>query len=347
VDYVQVDGSKGEGGGQILRTSVAFSAIQGRPVRVEKIRAGREVPGLKRQHVSALQVLGKIFGGELEGATEGSSLVTFVPGKLKVKSLSLDMGTAASITLVLQAVVPAVALTGSRLKLDLVGGTDVPWSPTYDYFERVVRGAYGRIGIGFTVTAHRRGYYPRGGGRVTAVIGPSEGIVPLDLATKDRVKDVVLVSRCGRLPRHVAERQLTSARAAIEGAGFDVSSAEVSEEESDSPGSSLLAYHAGPSAWVGSDGIGAKGTPAEEVGRSTASRFVSTAASGARLDPNLADMVLPLLSLAPGRSTALVPRVTSHLRSGLELASQFTGCSWSLDEGDGFATVTVSPSHGR
>ena len=344
VGFVQVDGSKGEGGGQILRTAVAFSAIQGRAVRIYRIRAGREVPGLKRQHISALQVITKVFGGELEGATEGSSEVTFVPGRRRLDSLTLDMGTAASITLVLQAVVPAVALTGSQLNLELVGGTDVPWSPTYDYFERVVRDAYARIGIGFTIAARKRGYYPRGGGKVSATIVPCAEPRPLELTDGRDVRDVLLVSRCGRLPRHVAERQLASAKAEVVRAGFGVSSTELSEEQTDSPGSSLLAYHVSPSKCIGADCIGAKGKPAEEVGREAASLFIAAARSGACLDPNLADMVLPLLSLARKASRVAVPKVTSHLLSGLELASQFTGCRWSVDEGEGKSTVTVSPS---
>ena len=347
MDFVRVDGSKGEGGGQILRTAVAFSAIQRRPVRISSIRAGREVPGLRRQHISALRVIAKVFGGELEGATEGSSEVTFVPGERRLDALALDMGTAASITLVLQAVVPAVALTGSRLNLELVGGTDVPWSPTYDYFERVVRDAYARIGIGFTITARRRGYYPRGGGNVSAAIVPCVELEPLDLTDRQGIRDVLLVSRCGRLPRHVAERQLASARMEIANAGFGVSSTELSEEQSDSPGSSLLAYYVGTSKCIGADGIGAKGKPAEEVGREAASRFVAAARSGACLDSNLADMVLPLLSLARKESRVAVPKVTSHLLSGLELAGQFTGCRWSVDEGEGTSTVTVSPSMDR
>jgi len=347
VDFVQVDGAKGEGGGQILRTAVAFSAIQGRPVRIYRIRAGRDVPGLKRQHISALQVIAKVFGGELEGATEGSSEVTFVPGRQRLDALALDMRTAASITLVLQAVVPAVALTGSRLNLEIVGGTDVPWSPTYDYFERVVREAYARIGIDFTISARRRGYYPRGGGNISAAIAPCAELKPLDLTEGQGVRDVLLVSRCGRLPRHVAERQLASARAELAKASFGVSSSELSEEQSDSPGSSLLAYFVGPSKFIGADGIGVKGKPAEEVGRDSASRFVVAALSGACLDSNLADMVLPLLSLAHKASRVAVPRVTSHLQSGLELASQFTGCRWSVHEGEGVSTVSVSPSTGR
>lgn len=347
MDYVLVDGSRGEGGGQILRTAVAFSAILGRPVRVEKIRAGREVPGLKRQHISALQVLTEVFGGNMEGAAEGSSTVTFTPGRQRLDALTLDMGTAASITLVLQAVVPAVALTGSRLDLDLVGGTDVPWSPTYDYFATLVRAAYREIGIEFSTTAQRRGYYPRGGGRVSTTIVPCHRLRPLNLTERPGVTDVALVSRCGALPKHVAERQLASAKARITEAGLNVAAAELSEERSDSPGSSLLAYHMGPSAFIGADGIGARGKPAEEVGREAASRFLAAAGSGASLDPNLADMVLPLLSLAHGRSVVAVPTLTSHLRSGLELASEFTGCEWSVDEDGARVTVAISPGGGR
>jgi len=343
VDFVQVDGSRGEGGGQILRTAVAFSAIEGRPVRIHNIRAGREVPGLKRQHISALRVIAKVFGGRLDGAIEGSTDVTFVPGTQQLDALALDMGTAASITLVLQAVVPAVALTGSRLNLELVGGTDVPWSPTHDYFERVVRDAYGRMGIAFTITAQRRGYYPRGGGRVSAAIAPCEELKAIDLTDGEGTRDALLVSRCGRLPRHVAERQLASAKQQIEKAGLGVSSTELSEEQSDSPGSSLLAYHVGPTKCIGADGIGAKGRPAEDVGREAASRFIAAARSGACLDENLADMVLPLLSLARESSRVAIPRVTAHLMSGLELARQFAGCRWSIDEGEGVSTVTISP----
>ena len=342
-----MDGSRGEGGGQILRTAVAFSVIQGRPVRIERIRGGRDVPGLKRQHVSALQVLAKVFDGDLEGASEGSSTVSFVPGRQRLQQLSLDMGTAASITLVLQAVIPAVALTSSHLDLELVGGTDVPWSPTFDYFEAVVSSAFKRIGIEFTVDARRRGYYPRGGGRVAAVIGPSAGLRPLVLTEGETTKEVQLVSRCGRLPSNVAERQLSSARADLARAGFRVASAALSQEQSDSPGSSLLAYHVDPTKYIGADGLGAKGKPAEEVGRETASKFIAAARSGGCLDPNLADMVVPLMSLAPGTSRVAVPAVTRHLVSGLELARQFTGCRWTVEEGDGADMVTVSSTGDR
>ena len=320
VEFVEVDGSEGEGGGQILRSAVAFSAIVGRPVRVTKIRAGREAPGLKRQHVSALEVLGRVFGGELDGASEGSSAVSFTPGAGGTHDLAVDMGTAASVTLVLQAVVPAVALSGRRLTLALAGGTDVPWSPTFDYLDRVVRPAFGQMGVSFSARSERRGYYPRGGGRVVSAIEPCSALKPMELVSRGKLSGVELVSRSGSLPRHVAERQLSAAATLLEGSGLRVLAREISQEESDSPGSSILVHGAGSGALLGSDAIGARGRPAEEVGRDAASRFAAEAESGACVDVNLADMMLPLLSLAPSRSMIRVREVTPHLRSGLEIA---------------------------
>ena len=347
MEFLEVDGSLGEGGGQILRTAVSFSSILRKQVRVVNIRAGRDVPGLRRQHVSALEVLARVFGGELQGAEVGSSAITFSPGSQNVGALSIDMGTAASITLVLQAVVPAVALARSKLSLELTGGTDVPWSPTFDYFQHVLREAFSSIGIKFELTARRRGYYPRGGGLVSALIEPSGGVIPLDLSTKPRVPGAMLVSRCGHLPRHVAERQLASASEQLERSGVNVLVSAVSEEQADSPGSSVLAYFAGNGGFFGGDAIGARGKPAEEVGREAAERFASAASSGASMDPNLADMVIPLLSLAPAASKVRVPLVTEHLKSGLHLAAQFTSCRWSIRDEGKAAVVEVAPAATR
>jgi RNA 3'-phosphate cyclase len=343
MEFVEVDGSQGEGGGQIIRTAVAFAAIMRKPVRVVKVRAGRGVPGLKRQHVSALRVLSHVFGGEMSGVKEGSSTVTFVPGTPQNGTVSVDMGTAASITLVLQAVIPAVAITGTRLSLDLVGGTDVPWSPTLDYFRRVVREAYASWGVKFDLASERRGYYPRGGGKVSVIIEPSKNLIPIDLVEKQNITGVMLASRCGRLPRHVADRQLASAAELLESSGIQVLETEVSEELSDSPGSSFLAYFTGKGVFLGSDSIGARGKPAEEVGREAAKRFAEDVKSGASFDSNLADMVIPLLSLAHRRSRVRIPHATSHLKSGLHLAEQFTSCTWSIEEEGGSAVVGIEP----
>jgi RNA 3'-phosphate cyclase len=343
VQPVEVDGSQGEGGGQILRTAVAFAAIKQVPVRVEKIRAGRDVPGLKRQHLSALKVLASVFGGSLDGAHEGSTEVKFVPGRPKLRSLSTDMGTAASITLVLQAVIPAVALSGSALTISLTGGTDVPWSPTFDYFRRVVLGGYRALGVEAEVSATRRGYYPRGGGQVTAEIRSCPSLNPLTLTEAPQSRVASIVSRCGSLPQRVALRQAQAAKEVLGRSGVRVDGSDAAVEPSSSPGTSILVYAVGPGHFVGSDSIGARGKPAEAVGAEAAEKFVATLDTGAAVDANLADMILPLLSMAPGPSRVKVPAVTPHLESGMRIAEQFTPCEWSATEEGRSTVVSVRP----
>ncbi len=343
MEFLVVDGSYGEGGGQILRTALAFSIITGRPVRVSKIRAGREVPGLRRQHVSSLRILSAVFDSKLDGVSEGSSEVSFVPGPPRADSISLDMKTAASITLVLQAVVPAVALTRSRLTLELVGGTDVPWSPTFDYFDTIVKRAYGVVGIEFSAKAIRRGYYPRGGGRAVVKVEPCESLRPLRLTGSPKVEAVDLTSRCAMLPRHVAERQLSSAVAALEERGLRLGHKLVAEEPADSPGSSVLVSSFGDSFFLGSDELGARGRPSEEVGRAAAERFASFVQFGACVDDNLADMLAPLLSLASDPSALRVARVSKHMDAGFYIAKLFSSCEYSVrEEGQG-VVVAVRP----
>jgi RNA 3'-phosphate cyclase len=340
---LEVDGSYGEGGGQILRTAVMFSVILGKPVRVTNIRAGREVPGLRQQHLSALQTLSQIFGAQLRGADVGASEISFTPGRASVTSAAVDMKTAASITLLLQAVVPAVALTHSEVSLEITGGTDVPWSPTFDYLSAIVRPGYRMLGIEFEAAATRRGYYPKGGGRGTARGMPSESVRPVNLAAPQAAKRADLVSRCGRLPRHVAERQMDAMAHTLERSGISVGSRTVTEEQADSPGSSVLAAAAGEGCLIGSDGLGARGVSAEEVGRRAAEGMARAVKSGASVDSNLADMLAPLLSLADGESILRVPAVSQHLKTSMHVAELFTGCETSFMEDGGSTLVTVRP----
>lgn len=347
VDALEVDGSFGEGGGQILRTAVTFSVIAGRPVRVSKIRAGREIPGLRQQHVSTLQALGLIFGAELKGAEIGSSEITFSPGSRHLLSTSVDMKTAASITLLLQAVIPAVALTRSRVALQITGGTDVPWSPTLDYLSEVVRPAYKLMGLNFRVDSTRRGYYPRGGGKVSAEVEPASSLHPVSLTTPHTVAKVDLVSRCACLPRHVAERQLESMVRFLSSSGVSIGSRTLGEEKADSPGSSVLAYTTSEGHMIGADAIGARGRRAEDVGEQAAVKLASSLSSGAAVDTNLADMIAPLLSLADGASTLRVPQVSLHLKTGLHVARLFTGCEYSSQQDGATYVITIRPDQGH
>lgn len=339
-----MDGAFGEGGGQILRTAVAFSAIKGLPIRVTNIRSGREKPGLKAQHVSTLRVLKRVFNADLAGDVEGSGEISFTPREPDATQLSFDMRTAASITLVLQAVVPAVSLSRSRLKIQLTGGTDVPWSPTFDYMSEVLSAAYGMVGIEFSARCLRRGYYPAGGGRVDAEIGPCKMLGPMSLPDPGGPYKATVMSRAGSLPRHVAERQAKAAVSMLSRKGIETGEPSVAAEESASPGSSILVAAGSGGVMVGADAIGARGKPAEKVGEEAAGSFMDALSSGATVDSNLADMMAPLLSLASGESRLLVPEVSSHLETGLHVAQLFTKCRYSIKKLGKSSVVTVVPT---
>ncbi len=329
---MEVDGSYGEGGGQILRTAVCFSMVLGVPIHVTKIRAGRRIPGLRPQHSATIKILGEICSAKVQGAAVGSTELTFSPGEVGTARGSFDLGTAASIPLVLQAVVPAVSLMGNSYDLDLIGGTDVPWSPTSDYLDRVVAPAMGAAGIGFSIKVERRGYYPNGGGRAAIHIEACESVEPLQLGSKREGGEgqgvVSLVSRCSKLPVSVAERQARAAVTALRPRGVEVLDRHVSLEDSVSPGSSILVSMVGGGCYIGGDSIGAREKPAEKVGREAAESFLSAYASGARADVHLADMLAPVLCLSESPSSLLIPYVTEHLRTSLHVARQFTSAEF-------------------
>jgi RNA 3'-phosphate cyclase len=347
VDSVEVDGSHGEGGGQILRTAAAFSVALRKPIHVTNIRLGREVPGLRQQHVSALEILRAVSGGRLEGCSIGSPEIAFYPGTGAGAPLFFDLKTAASITLVLQAVVPAVALSGGGLSLELVGGTDVPWSPTFDYFANVVCSAFSMVGIGFRAQALSRGYYPKGGGRVKVSIekcGIPKELVLVDPPAAPRAS---IVSRCGSLPDHVARRQMESAVEVLTSMGVSVGETSYIKEQSASPGSSILVWDLTAGRAVGSDSIGARGKSAESVGAEAGERFASIVASRACVDSNLADMLAPVLSLAHRESLIRIPRSTTHLETSLHVARLFTSCSYSIESQGSSSVLRLTPeSHG-
>jgi RNA 3'-phosphate cyclase len=346
---MEVDGSFGEGGGQILRTAVCFSIALAIPIHVTRIRAGRRIPGLRPQHSATIKILAEICSAEVEGAGVGSTELRFSPGKVKKAQGSFDLGTAASIPLVLQAVVPALSLAGVAYDLELVGGTDVPWAPTSDYLERVVSPAMSAVGIRFSFEVGRRGYYPNGGGNASVHIDACERVEPLRL---DSLRseggggsgDVSLVSRCGRLPMSVAERQAKAAVSALRSRGVEVVDKEVSLEDSVSPGSSILVSMSGDGCYIGGDSIGARGKPAETVGTEASERFMDASSTRARVDAHLADMLAPLLCLSDSPSALLIPNATEHLRTSLHVAAQFTSAGHTIEDRGGAALLTISPS---
>jgi RNA 3'-terminal phosphate cyclase (ATP) len=343
VEPVRIDGSQGEGGGQILRTAVSLSAILARPVKITNIRAGRSNPGLRPSHMTAVKVIADLFGAHVENLKVGSEWIRFEPsGRFSGGTTKVDIGTAGSIPLTLMAVVPAVALSNNAIELEITGGTDVKASPTIDYLRYVVAEAYRSAGIKFSVDVQRRGYYPKGGGLVKAIVEPCKAPSPVEFLNGRHVAPKI-VSVCSQLPKHVAERQISSALLALEKSGVSCKNYTASFETALSPGTSILVYSVsdfgGP--YIGGDSIGEVGKRAEQVGQEAAGRFLQSALAGTPVDPFLADMMVLPLCLSKGVSHYRVADVTRHLRTNLQVASQVTGCKYDISPSGGGSLVTI------
>ena len=181
MEFQKIDGSFGEGGGQIIRSSVTLACITKKPIQIHNIRKNRERPGLQAQHLASIKILSKICNASVEGLKLGSTSISFIPQQIENYSLKEDIGTAGSISLLLQVLIPAVAIARKNLKLSIIGGTDVKWSPTIDYTRYVLAEAYSRMNINFSLIVKKRGHYPRGGGNVDIEIFPSKNIRPINL----------------------------------------------------------------------------------------------------------------------------------------------------------------------
>lgn len=359
-----IDGSAGEGGGQILRTALTVSCVTGRPVKIDRIRAGRPNPGMRAQHVAAASALAAVCGARTSGLRLGSTGMRFEPGKGAGDSgsgrIRCDVGTAGSTTLILSALVVAASLRGRPLEAVLTGGTDVAWSPTAGYTSLALREALLRMGINFSMAVERRGYYPEGGGVVRASIEACEG----------RPRPAVLPGRLSRRASlHCSHAGLPADRIAgalgrvadmLEAAGCAVepgweSTAEAGgrPQEEDRQGgggrrrkkgrgrggAAAVAFSADAGSVIGADSLYREGR--FDAG-GMAARF---AVRGIGADANLADMLVVPAALARGRSRFMAPEITGHLETNLRVAADMTGCRYGAGRtGDGAYEVIIDGS---
>lgn len=329
---IEIDGSHGEGGGQILRTSVALSALTMKPVKITKIRAGRPQPGLKMQHIAGIDLLARIVDAEAKGLEVGSTEVTFRPTNRRGGRFSYDVGTAGAISLVLQAVLPAAMLSGEPLELELRGGTDVSWSPPIDYISNILVHHLRTAGLNVDITQIRRGHYPKGGGLVKCHTQPSGQLKPITLVEFGLLQDIQGVSHCVRLPSHVANRQATAAKAALQRKGLERVSVVEESYPADKdthlgPGSGIVLWATSQTgARLGADSLGERGKPAEAVGTKAAEDLLSALSTGMAFDVYMSDMLVPYLGLAAGTSRIGVAQVSSHLLTNVWVAQRILGC---------------------
>ena len=331
---IEIDGSYGEGGGQIVRTSVALSAVTGKSVLIKKIRQGRPKPGLAAQHAQAIRALGQICNAEIKGAEPGSSEVLFCPQEICGGSRRVEIGTAGSVTLLMQCLLPALLHAEKRTSLQVQGGTDVQWSPTVDYFRNVFLPALSFFGGRAGLQLLRRGYYPRGQGEVLLEVEPSHlksahiSYEPFNPA-QNRIMGI---SHCSNLPQHVAERQAASAIERLQEAGYE---AEILQETGRlaSTGSGITLWTAGK----GASSLGERGHPAEKVGRRAAEEMIQELASPAAVDAHLADQLIPYLALAGGSYS--VREISRHTKTNIWTAGHFMDAKFEIRELKGMFQV--------
>jgi len=321
---IEIDGSHGEGGGQLLRMAVALSALTRTAVTVTHIRAGRPNPGLAAQHVTALRAVAALASAEVEGLVPGSPQVVFRPGDLVGGDHAFEVGTAGSVTLVLQACLPVAFATRISTHLRVTGGTDVKWSPPLDYFALVFLPWIRRLGGQADLLSHRRGYYPRGGGEVEIAIQPTTAWSPLTLSEPGAVERVRGIAHVANLPEDIPKRMKNAALRRLHG----VPDSKIEErvypsEDAVGQGGAVVLWAEREHTLLGADCLAERGKSAERVGEEAAENLEAELLSGATVDLHAADQLVVYLALAERPSSFLVREVSGHLRTMAWLIPQF------------------------
>ena len=317
---INIDGAAGEGGGQILRSSLALSLVTGKPFRIENIRAGRAKPGLLRQHLTALTAAAKIGGGKVEGAAIGSKVVSFQPGEIKPGEYHFAVGTAGSATLVLQTVLPALITASGPSTVVFEGGTHNPAAPPFEFLEKAFLPILNRMGPRVSVTLERHGFYPAGGGRFSVSIQPARNLVPIDLTERGELKERRVKLIIASLPRSIAERERDSIR---EKTGWPEDVFEIVEiKDVFGPGNVVLIECEAEQVTEVFVAFGEKGVPGGLVAERVISSARTWLASGVPVGRFLADQLLLPFALAGGGSFKTLP-LSRHSETNIDVIQKF------------------------
>lgn len=322
-DIITIDGSKGEGGGQMLRTALSVAAVAGQPINLINIRAGRAKPGLAAQHLTACRAVAEVCDGRLTGAEIGSQHIELYPGEVSGGEYHFDIGTAGSTALLFQAVLPALLFADKPSRLVLHGGTNVPWSPVFHYLDDVFLPTVREMGVWARLECARHGWYPAGGGEVQVWIEPLQGpLQPLQWTERGELVEAIAHSLVSdRLPLHIAGRQCQGLREALGEQDF-VLRCEEHHVPSFSPGTTCFAAVRFAKGAGGFTSLGVRGKPAEEVGAVAGVALREFLALKATVDERLADQLLLYAVLAKGKSAYLSPRLSGHLETNAWVIEQ-------------------------
>ena len=325
-NILKIDGSYGEGGGQILRTALALSCVFRRPIEIANIRRSRKKPGLMPQHLTAVKAASAVSHAVVEGAELSSTTLRFLPGHLTGGEYLFDVsekkGSAGSTSLVLQTILLPLCFAEHQSRVTVIGGTHVPWSPSFHYLKHVFLPVLSRLGVMAELNIEKWGWYPIGGGKVTATVNPQKKFLPLNIVERGKFVRVTGISAVSNLPQDIARRQRDQALKTLSQKRID---ADIEIVSAPSPGKGttvvLLAQYENITA--GFDSLGAIGKRAEEVADEACNAFFEYIDAGGALDPHLADQIIPYLALAKVPSIFTTSRVTQHLFTNIWVVKQF------------------------
>ncbi|MDH3473280.1 MAG: RNA 3'-terminal phosphate cyclase [Rhodospirillales bacterium] len=350
-----IDGSQGEGGGQILRTSLSLAAIAGRPLRIENIRARRPKPGLAAQHLTAVRAVAALCRARLAGDEIGSGKLDFLPeAQVEAGDYAFDVaavrrgGSAGATGLVLQAVLPPLALAAGRSRVSIRGGTHVAWSPPFDYLREVWLPALGAMGIAARLELRRSGWYPIGEGQIEAAVEgrtlAERPLRPVILVERGRLLEVTGRAAAANLPVHIPRRMVERATALLAEQGIQAG-IEVEVLQAACAGAGIFLTARYENLRCGFNALGTRGRPAEAVAEDAVTALLAHERSGAALDQYLADQVVLPLSLAAGPSRFTVERITGHLETNARVVELFRAAEVGLEAAEGGSgLVTVTPA---
>lgn len=337
---VEIDGSFGEGGGQILRTAIALAAVKKIPCHIFNIRKGREKPGLQTQHLLGLQALAQLSNGKLEGDYLNSTEIKFFPGEIHKEKISMKIPTAASITLILQTLIPVCLFAKKPVEIDFDGGaTDTFFSPTIDHFRFVFLKILEKMGAKVEILILKRGFYPEGGAKVKVKISPSK-LKPINLTKRGNFKKILAISGASESLKNkkVAERQLMGVREILGKLNLPIEE-KTEYYRTQSPGSQICLIAEFENTIIGIDNLGKIGKRAEDIGKEAALVLLKEQKSGACLDKYLADQILPYMALSEEKSRVTVSEITNHAKTNVWVIEKFLKGKFEIKEN----LITWSP----
>ena len=316
-----IDGSFGEGGGQIIRTSCALSLISGKPFRVENVRARREKPGLQRQHLTAVMAAAEIGRAEVRGAAVGSREFTFVPGEVRAGDYVFSIGTAGSTTLVLQTVLPPLLIAPDPSRITLEGGTHNVHAPPFEFLEKTFLPLVNRMGPQVAISLERYGFYPPGGGRFSVSIEPAPTLKRLDINERGEIRGQSARALVVRLPPGIAERELAVVAEKM-GWSDDQLRVETSNHAL-SPGNVLTIEIESHHLTEVITGMGERGLRAERVAELAVEEALQYLANGAPVGEHLADQLLVPMALAGGGGSYTTGPLSLHTTTNIQVIQKF------------------------